>query len=137
MFLPESSLTTWNFSFRQAVQCFRVLPLLIPSVYWFLLSFQINSRLQLRVEGKDCWLGLSGKQSEGPPSDGAATKPEMRASTWPGEINAFHFCIYGSWPKPGLILTTTTGHQNTIMMAVSALERFRAEQSRAEKWDSQ
>lgn len=54
----------------------------------------------------------------------------MRASTWPGEVNAFHLCIYGSWIEPGLILTTINGHQNTIMMAISALERFRAEQQR-------
>lgn len=40
----------------------------------------------------------------------------------------FNLCIYGSWLEPGLTLTTATRHQNTNMMAISALERLRAEQ---------
>jgi len=42
----------------------------------------------------------------------------------------FTSCIYGSQLEPGLVFTTTKGHQNTIMLAISALERFRAEQYR-------
>lgn len=63
--------------------------LLVPSV--------LPNKQQIAAGGGGggSWLFFSGKQSEMLPSDGAATltKPEMRASSWPGEVNVFPLCI--------------------------------------------